>query len=336
VIVQLEAYNYRCLKGVKQPLGRFHVLIGRNGSGKSAFLDVLMFLSGALLSPNLDIVVFSVGENGLVPRTHGDFTDLLCKGKGKSFTCAIVASLPSDLREQEGLENFDRCRYQVRIGVDEEGKLGVLSERLWLIEVGSPHDFNFQQWLWEPNDVEGIQNRLFPTRTPEGWRLVIRREGKQGRYWSEVGEWNYPLTVSHQKLALILADEERLPASAWIMQFLRDEIFLLQLDPRLMRKPCPATASDAFDLEGANLPKVVLRLREKESKLFRQWLEHIQSVIRGLKDIEVKRREEDNALYLVLHYDGVAVKQMEGFRGDAEVLGAHAARLFARREGGSG
>lgn len=163
---------------------------------------------------------------------------------------------------------------------------------------------------------------------------MIRREGKQGRYWGEVGEWNYPLTVSHQKLALSLADEERLPASAWIMQFLRDEIFLLQLNPRSMRKPCPATASDAFDLEGANLPKVVLRLREKESKLFRQWLEHIQSVIRGLKDIEVKRREEDNALYLVLHYDGVAVKQMEGFRGDAEVLGAHAARLFARREGG--
>jgi hypothetical protein len=102
-----------------------------------------------------------------------------------------------------------------------------------------------------------------------------------------------------------------------------------------MRKPCPATSGDAFDLEGANLPKVVLRLREKESKLFRQWLEHIQSVIRGLKDIEVKRWEEDNALYLVLHYGGVAVKQMEGFRGDAEVLGAHAARLFARR-GGSG
>ena len=321
MIVQLEAYNYRCLKVIKQPLGRFHVLIGRNGSGKSVFLDVLMFLSDALLSPSLDIVVFGAGEDGLVSRTEGDFRDLLHKGEGKSFTLAVVAALPLDLRKEKSLSRFDRCRYQVRIGVDEDGELVVLSERMWLIESRSPHDFEFdvQKWLFEP-DMEELQDRLFQQRTPDGWESVIRREGEQARYWSEVGKWNFPLTVSPKRLALSLADEERLPASAWLMQFLRDEVFMLQLNPRLMRRPCPATASDTFNLDGANLPKVVLRLRKEQPKLFRQWLEHVRSVIKGLKDIEVRRREEDNALYLVLHYDGMAIKQWSVSEGTLRFL----------------
>jgi len=321
VIVQVEAYNYRCLKVIRQPLDRFHVLIGRNGSGKSAFLDVLMFLSDVILSPNLDIVVFGAGEDVLVPRTEGDFRDLLHKGQGKSFTLAIVTALPLDLAEREGLKGFDRCRYQVRIGVDEEGELGVLSERLWLIGSRSPCDFEFdvQQWLFEP-DMEELQDWLFQQRTPEGWKLVIRREGKQARYWSEIGEWSYPLTVSPQRLALSIADEERLPASAWTMRFLRDEVFMVQLNPRLMRRPCPATASDTtIALNGSNLPKVVHRLEKEHPHVLRQWMEHVRSV-KGLKGIEVKRREEDNALYLVLHYDGVAVKQWSASEGTLRFL----------------
>lgn len=312
MIVQVEAYNYRCLKVIRQPLDRFHVLIGRNGSGKSAFLDALVFLRDAVIA-DIETAIFGTEELGvdwLPSRTYRDFRDLLHKGEGRSFTLAIVAKLPSTIYRREKLRPYDKCRYQVRIGVDEGGNLGVLSERLWLIESESPHDFEFsvQQWLFEPN-TEELQDTLFQQRTPEGWKLVIRREGEQARYWSEVGKWNYPLTVSPEKLALSLADEERLPASTWLMQFLSDEVFMLQLNPRLMRRPCPATASDAFNLDGANLPKVVLRLREEQPKLFHQWLEHVRSVIKGLKDIEVRRREEDNALYLVLHYDGVAVKQ---------------------------
>jgi len=282
-----------------------------------------MFLSDALL--DLDVAVFGV-EDVLVPRAEGDFRDLLHKGWGKSFTLAVVTTSPLDVTEREGLKKFDRCRYQVRIGVDEEGELGILSERLWLIESETPHDlvgFSDQQWLLgllEP-DAEEFQDRLFQPRTPDGWKLVIRREGKQARYWSEVGEWNYPLTVSPKKLALSLADEERLPASTRLMQFLRDEVFMVQLNPRLMRRPCPATASDTtIALNGSNLPKVVQRLEKEHPQLLRQWIEHVRSVIKGLKDIEVKRREEDNALYLVLHYDGVVVKQWSASEGTLRFL----------------
>jgi predicted ATPase len=295
-------------------------------------LDALVFLRDAVIA-DIETAIFGTEELGvdwLPSRTYRDFRDLLHKGEGRSFTLAIVAKLPSVIREHEKLQPYNKCRYQVRMGVDEESGLEVLSERLWLIESKSPHDFEFsvQQWfrpnlfqlnLSEPN-IEELQDILFPQRTPEGWKLVIRREGRQARYWSEVGEWNFPLTVSPKRLALSLADEERLPASTWLMQFLSDEILMLQLNPKSMREPCPATASDAFNLDGANLPKVVLRLRKEQPKLFHQWLEHVRSVIKGLKDIEVRRREEDNALYLVLHYDGVAVKQWSVSEGTLRFL----------------
>lgn len=319
MILQLEAYNFRCLKAIRQPLGRFHVLIGRNGSGKSAFLDVLMFLSDALLSPHLNIAVFGTGiENGFVPRTQGDFRDLLHKGEGNSFTLAVVVSLPSELLGTRELQSYDRCRYQVRIGVNEDGELGVLSERLWLIEAERSHDLVEHSWLIEP-DSEAVQDRLF-RRKGEGWRLVIKRDGKQARFWSEIGKWNYPLTVSSQRLALSLVDEERLPASSWLLRFLRDEIYMLQLNPRLMRRPCPATASDAFHLDGANLPKVVFRLKEENPYLFRRWLEHVRSVLTNLREIKVERREEDNAFYLVLCYDGIEVKQWSASEGTLRFL----------------
>lgn len=320
MILQLEAYNYRCLKAVRQPLDRFHVLIGRNGSGKSAFLDVLMFLSDALLSLHLDITIFGTdAENGLVPRTQSDFRDLLHKGEGKSFTLAVVANLPSEVAERKELKPYDRCRYQVRIGIDEGGELGVLNERLWLVEAGSSHDLSESSRLFEP-DIEELQDQLFQQRKQKGWRLVIKRDGRQARFWSEIGKWNYPLTVSPKRLALSLADEERLPASTWLLRFLRDEIYMLQLNPRLMRRPCPATASDAFHLDGANLPKVVFRLRQENPSLFQQWLENVRSVLTNLREIRVEKREEDNAFYLVLRYDGIEIKQWGASEGTLRFL----------------
>ena len=40
-VEQIEAYNYKCLRAVRQPLERFHLLVGRNGAAKSVFLDAL-------------------------------------------------------------------------------------------------------------------------------------------------------------------------------------------------------------------------------------------------------------------------------------------------------
>jgi len=81
MITQLEAYNYRCLRHVQQPLGRFHVLIGRNASGKSTFLDVLGFLQDALTGGVGSAIYGALDIDWFVPRTQKDFRACCIKRK---------------------------------------------------------------------------------------------------------------------------------------------------------------------------------------------------------------------------------------------------------------
>ena len=55
-IRRVQAMNYRCLRDVDVELDQFHVLVGANGSGKSALFDALLFAQD-LLSRGLDTAV---------------------------------------------------------------------------------------------------------------------------------------------------------------------------------------------------------------------------------------------------------------------------------------
>jgi predicted ATPase len=310
MIIQLEAYNYRCLREVRQGLGRFHVLIGRNASGKSAFLDVLGFLQDALLG-GLDLAVYGAGldMDWFVPRTQKDFRDLLHKGEGQSFTFALMARLPASVREHPQLSLYDCCRYQIRVGIGEQEKLMVRDEQLWLVAKETPETLMVQQSLLP--DAEASQDLLWaPRRKAKGWKRVLSREGERAHFESEITRWNFPQPMSPTRLALDFVDEERFPGGFWFKGLLAEGLRRLQLNPRKMREPCPAVASDEFALDGSNLPKIVGRLRTQEPRRFARWLEHVQLELRDVQDIEVRRREEDNAFYLVLRYrGGYEVKQ---------------------------
>ena len=58
MIRRIEALNYRCLRFVSQPLQHFHVLVGPNASGKSAFLDVVGLIRD-LLTRGLDDAILT-------------------------------------------------------------------------------------------------------------------------------------------------------------------------------------------------------------------------------------------------------------------------------------
>ena len=88
MITLLEALNFRSLKYVKQPLDRFHVLVGPNASGKTTFLDVPAFL-GRLVSDGL--------ESAIHERTQ-NFQDLVWRREGRSFELAIEAKIPEQRR----------------------------------------------------------------------------------------------------------------------------------------------------------------------------------------------------------------------------------------------
>ncbi|MCS7178120.1 MAG: AAA family ATPase, partial [Anaerolineae bacterium] len=48
MIALIEAKGYKCLRYIRQPLERFHILVGPNASGKTTFLDVIAFLGDVL------------------------------------------------------------------------------------------------------------------------------------------------------------------------------------------------------------------------------------------------------------------------------------------------
>jgi predicted ATPase len=51
--------------------------------------------------------------------------------------------------------------------------------------------------------------------------------------------------------------------------------------------------------DGSNIAAVVRYLREQKQADFQQWLQHLQTVLPNLQDIQVWEREEDRHLYLV-------------------------------------
>src|SRR4029077_18933177 len=86
MITRIEALGYRCLRYISQPLGRFHVLVGPNASGKTTFLDVFAFL-GRMVSDGLEAAIAERSDN---------FQDLVWSRQGNAFELAIEVAIPED------------------------------------------------------------------------------------------------------------------------------------------------------------------------------------------------------------------------------------------------
>ena len=84
MITKVEARSYRCLRNISQDLQPFEILIGPNASGKSSFLDVVLFLSD-VVSEGLEVAVSKRTEN---------FHDLVWGREGNSFQLCIEVSVP--------------------------------------------------------------------------------------------------------------------------------------------------------------------------------------------------------------------------------------------------
>ena len=130
MIRRLEALHYRCLRYVDVELGRFHILVGPNASGKSTLFDAIAFL-GDLVSDGLEAAV----EN----RTS-NFQDLVWgrpRG-GLGFELAVEFDIPDKLRELLPSDKDYRVfRYEVAIR-ETDGDIRIDSERGMLMPLQEP------------------------------------------------------------------------------------------------------------------------------------------------------------------------------------------------------
>ena len=90
-IRRIRATNYRCLRAVDVELDQFHVLVGGNGSGKSALFDALRFTGDLLL----------LGIDAAVDRRTSNFRDLVWgrPDRALAFDLAFEIDIPLEMRE---------------------------------------------------------------------------------------------------------------------------------------------------------------------------------------------------------------------------------------------
>ncbi|MBI4327841.1 MAG: AAA family ATPase [Chloroflexi bacterium] len=298
MIRSIEALNFRCLRYVRQPLGRFHVLVGPNASGKTTFLDVVGFLS-RLVADGLDAAVNERTQN---------FQDLVWGREGRSFELAIEAEIPAERRERLKKAGLNAIRYEVSIGLDAQtGEMGLDDEKALLITTPTRRP---ARRIEAPRELRPPRT-IMTGQPPAGGRVVLNRpRGGQANYYAEgvanSGKGWYPsLRPGRRKAALgiLPEDEARFPAATWLKQFLVGGVQNFVLNSLLIRKASPPGQGQGFRTDGSNLPWLVAELIKLPER-FQYWLAHLQVALPDLQGIRVVEREDDKHRYLVLGYQG--------------------------------
>ena len=300
MITRIEGLNYRCLRYVDQPLEPFHILVGPNASGKTTFLDVVAFCSR----------VVSDGLEAALSERSATFTDLVFGREGSGFELAVEAAIPARLRESStAAADADSIRYELAVAADPQtGEIGIQSESVRFREAGEP--------------VELVQKALFPSSPPapetiqlpsrRGMRRAVSKspEGVANFYsevYREAGKgWVVNFRLGPQKSALgnLPEDASKFPVTTWFKELLTTGIQSFVLDSQAMRLASPPGQTRRFKPDGSNLPWVIDEFRRTARAEFREWINHLQTALPDIEDIDTIERPDDRHRYLVVQYRG--------------------------------
>jgi predicted ATPase len=271
MITLVEAFGYRCLRHISQPLGPFHVLVGPNGSGKTTFLDVIAFL-GHLMSEDVEDVVRERTSN---------FYDLLWQRAGHQFKLAIEASIPDAFLDLLARRDFETVRYEIILGIaPDTQELGIQLEQVFLV----------------------------PRTDPLRVRPVVLKAGDQDIISTEVaakvGSLKLKLGPRNSVLRNLPSDESKFPVSLWLRNLLATGVQQIVLNSLQLRRPSPPGQTRTFKPDGSNLPWVIADLERRAPERKLQWIAHLQTSLPDIKDISTIERPEDRHRYLVIRYRG--------------------------------
>ncbi len=302
MITRIEALNYRCLKYIDQPLLPFHVLVGANATGKSAFLDVVALL-GDFVREGLNEAILRDSRNAGGRATTVD--ELIFNQVADRFELAIELPIPETLRRKAGNGGYAFARYEVALGKDEKnGELVIAGETMWLLPKPEPRRRDSRQLRLFPMEPDKPDTILLK-RAPSGWRKIVNKvEGGNDYFQSETSKWNIMFRVGPHKAALagLPEDVDRFPVAIWVRNLLLEGIHVLALNSAAMRQPSSPSGPRTFGVDGSNLPLVVQDLKINHPEIFQEWVEHVQTVLEDVQTIDVIERPEDRHLYLAVKY----------------------------------
>ncbi len=308
MIKLVEALNYRCLRYVKQPLGRFHVLVGPNASGKSTFLDVAGFL-GDLLRHGLDRAISKRSSSSSIE-------DLFFLNQGNRFELALEMEVPEQLRKLVPDQVYPCIRYEIAVGKAASGEYHIFDEQVILQKSVSPLKRPYPLTLF-PSPEEPPSTIMHQRLVGKDKRRSVRKTyGKNDNFYSEKvsqkgkAGWAPSIRLGPRKSALagMPEDEEKFPISTWLRAMLISGTQKLMLDSSALRRSSPPGQESIFNPQGSNLPWMVADLKKKAPERFQKWIKHIRNALSDINDIETVELPDTRHLFLrILYNNGLKV-----------------------------
>ena len=138
MITRVQVKNFRNLADIDVQLGPLTVLVGRNGTGKSTFLDVLRFVRDAL----------HLGLGKAVDQRGGFYA--VCSWSPDGLISDVEISI--ECEEDEG-----RARYSFAFGTGQSGMFHVKHELLEIVRYSSESTIGFETkngvWVTPPSSL---------------------------------------------------------------------------------------------------------------------------------------------------------------------------------------
>ena len=318
MITRIEAINYRCFRHLDIQIGTYQVFAGVNGSGKTTLLDIPVLL-GDMLSNGITNAFLEVPAHYGSPRAQS-FDELIHLKQGVFFGLAIEVDLPEKIVNKLANPNEYRVskktledpskwmramRYEIRFELFNQRELQVRDEFLYLMPKNEP-----KQGRRSPQHLEGVGNP--PLKT---WHTIVeRRDGDGSILRSEMPDKStgkrgeIPMKLNPEGLALanVFADLDKFSATTWFRDLLEQKAIQYMPSGSALRKACPPSRSASeLRADGANLPWLVLHLKQQYPEMFEAWIEHVQTALPNITQIDAVERDDDHHAYLRVTYAGV-------------------------------
>ena len=300
-VTRIEALGFRTLRYVSQRLGPFHVLVGPNASGKSAFLDVLAFLAD-LHRMDLEHAIMGYEPFG-IPVRATDPRHLTWMRRGKTFELAVEAAILDALRERLRGGSAGTCRYEIAVDVSEPYR--ILRETLWLKpeEEAAGIERERPRFPSPPDPPEGIAAAP-QKRAPAHWRRVVVRESdpEHVAFRSEVSGRSFRFRIPTGKSALASLPADDFPVAARFRHMLAEGVQRIALSGAAMRRLSPPARSDAWLSDGSNLPHIVNNTQSERPDRYADWIMHVREALPDIERITARTQPSDGHRYLNVHY----------------------------------
>jgi predicted ATPase len=260
MLTRLEIDGFKSYEGLAIDLLPFTVVLGTNAAGKSNLFDAIELLSNLATKDVAEAVKDMRGE----PLELFRHTE---RGRSQRIVLAAEVLVDPVVRDPWGSEvrlTHTRIRYEVTL---ERRTLRPGVERIQVAhEAAYPIANENDRWTRaiEPNAAFRKAHLSYARTKPwlttdaldVGLSFNVHQDGRQGRKYRPAGaaEATVLYSITNAEFPHLFALREE-------MRHWR----LLHLEPAVLRRPVPATASDVLRADGSNLAAVLTQLKLETS-----------------------------------------------------------------------